>query len=522
MNKYTRLYRQKTKREYQKIINLFDKSSETSAKTEVLSGITVAFTLIPEAVAFAILAGLSPLTGLYGAIVMCFVTAILGGRPGMISGAAGATAIVIIALVQSHGFEYVLATVVLAGILQMMAGAMRLGKLIRLVPHPVIFGFVNGLAIIIFTSQIDQFKDPSGNWLTGTSLYILLALVALTILIIWFLPKITKAFPASLAAIIAVFAVAYIFKIDTKTVSDIASIKGGFPPFHIPMVPLNYESLQVIFPYAIIFASVGLVESLLTLNIVDELTETRGNGNREAVAQGAANITSGFFSGMGGCAMIGQSLINISNGARARLSGIVAALMLLVFVMFGSNLIGQVPMAALTGLMIMVAIGTFEWASLRTFNKYPESDILVMILVTLVTVFLKNLALAVLIGVIIAALVFAWDNAIRIRARKRIDENGVKHYEIYGPLFFASTTAFNEKFDPVNDPDEVIVDFEESRVVDMSAIEALNKLTERYHKHGKKIYLKHLSPDCRKLIKNAESVIMVNIIEDPTYNVMRD
>lgn len=522
MNKYTRLYRQKTKREYQKIINLFDKSSETSAKTEILSGITVAFTLIPEAVAFAILAGLSPLTGLYGAIVMCFVTAILGGRPGMISGAAGATAIVIIALVQSHGFEYVLATVILAGILQMMAGAMRLGKLIRLVPHPVIFGFVNGLAIIIFTSQIDQFKDPAGNWLTGTSLYILLALVALTILIIWFLPKITKAFPASLAAIIAVFAVAYIFKIDTKTVSDIASIKGGFPPFHIPMFPLNYETLQVIFPYAIIFAGVGLVESLLTLNIVDELTETRGNGNREALAQGAANITSGFFSGMGGCAMIGQSLINISNGARARLSGIVAALMLLVFVMFGSNLIGQVPMAALTGLMIMVAIGTFEWASLRTFNKYPKSDILVMVLVTLVTVFLKNLALAVLIGVIIAALVFAWDNAIRIRARKRIDENGVKHYEIYGPLFFASTTAFNEKFDPVNDPDEVIVDFEESRVVDMSAIEALNKLTERYHKHGKKIYLKHLSPDCRKLIKNAESVIMVNIIEDPTYNVMRD
>lgn len=522
MNKYTRLYRQKTRKEYQKIINLFDKSSETSAKTEVLSGITVAFTLIPEAVAFAILAGLSPLTGLYGAIVMCFVTAILGGRPGMISGAAGATAIVIIALVQSHGFEYVLATVILAGILQMMAGAMRLGKLIRLVPHPVIFGFVNGLAIIIFTSQIDQFKDPSGNWLTGTSLYILLALVALTILIIWFLPKITRAFPASLAAIIAVFAVAYIFKIDTKTVSDIASIKGGFPPFHIPMVPLNYETLQVIFPYAIIFAGVGLVESLLTLNIVDELTETRGNGNREALAQGAANITSGFFSGMGGCAMIGQSLINISNGARARLSGIVAALMLLVFVMFGSNLIGQVPMAALTGLMIMVAIGTFEWASLRTFNKYPKSDILVMVLVTLVTVFLKNLALAVLIGVIIAALVFAWDNAIRIRARKRIDENGVKHYEIYGPLFFASTTAFNEKFDPVNDPDEVIVDFEESRVVDMSAIEALNKLTERYHKHGKKIYLKHLSPDCRKLIKNAESVIMVNIIEDPTYNVMRD
>lgn len=522
MNKYARLYRQKTKSEYQKVINLFDKSSDTNAKTEVLSGLTVALTLIPEAVAFAIIAGLSPLTGLYGAIVMCFVTSILGGRPGMISGAAGATAIVIVSLVQSHGVEYVLATVVLAGIIQMLAGISKLGKLIRLVPHPVIFGFVNGLAIIIFTSQINQFKDASGNWITGTSLYVLMLLVSVTILIIWFLPKITKAFPSSLAAVLAVFAISYVFNIDTKTVGDIASIKGGFPPFHIPMVPLNLETLQIIFPYAIIFAGVGLVESLLTLNIVDELTESRGNGNREAFAQGAANVTSGFFSGMGGCAMIGQSLINISNGARARLSGIVAAVMLLIFVMFGSNLIGQVPMAALTGLMIMVAIGTFEWASLRTFNKFPKSDVLVMVLVTLVTVFLKNLALAVLVGVIIAALVFAWDNAIRIRARKRIDEDGVKHYEIYGPLFFGSTTAFNEKFDPINDPEVVVVDFEESRVVDMSAIETLNKLTERYHKHNKKIYLKHLSPDCRKLIQNAESVIMVNLIEDPTYNVMRD
>jgi SulP family sulfate permease len=452
--------------------------------------------------------------------MMGFVTSILGGRPGMISGATGAIAVVIVVLAKTHGVEYVFATVILAGIIQMLAGFLKLGKLIRLVPHPVIFGFVNGLAIIIFMSQLDQFKDASGNWLTGSNMYILLALVGLTMLIIWGLPKITKAVPASLTAILVVFGLVYFLKLDTKTVGDIASIKGGFPPFHIPQIPFNLETLQIIFPYAAIVAGVGLIESLLTLNIIDEITETRGHSNREAVAQGTANILSGFFSGMGGCAMLGQSLINVSNGARARLSGIVASVMLLVFVMFGSGLIEKVPMAALTGLMIMVAIGTFEWASLRTFTKFPKSDILVMVLVTLVTVYLHNLALAVLIGVIIAALVFAWDNAKRIRARKFVDDNGVKHYEIYGPLFFGSTTAFTEKFDVLNDPEEVIIDFKESRVVDMSAIEALNKLTERYYKHNKKIHLKHLSPDCRKLIKNAESIIDVNVIEDPTYNVM--
>ena len=402
----------------------------------------------------------------------------------------------------------------------MLAGFLKLGKLIRLVPHPVIFGFVNGLAIIIFMSQLDQFKDVSGNWLTGSNLYLLLALVGLTMLIIWGLPKITKAVPASLTAILVVFGLVYFLKLDTKTVGDIASIKGGFLPFHIPNIPFNFQTLQIIFPYAAIVAGVGLIESLLTLNIVDELTESHGHSNREAVAQGTANILSGFFSGMGGCAMIGQSLINVSNGARKRLSGIVASVMLLVFVMFGSSLIEKVPMAALTGLMIMVAIGTFEWASLKTFTKFPKSDILVMVLVTLITVFLHNLALAVLIGVIIAALVFAWDNAKRIRARKFVDDNGVKHYEIFGPLFFGSTTAFTEKFDVLNDTEEVIIDFKESRVVDMSAIEALNKLTERYHKQNKKIHLKHLSPDCRRLIKNAESIIDVNVIEDPTYNVM--
>lgn len=505
-----------------KYFNIFDLSLKVDYKTEVLSGLTVALALVPEAVAFALIAGLSPLTGLYAAFVMGLITSIFGGRPGMISGATGAVAVVIVVLAKSHGVEYIFATVVLAGILQMSAGFLRLGKLIRLVPHPVIFGFVNGLAIIIFMSQLAQFKDVSGNWLTGTPLYILLGLVLLTMAIIFGLPKLTKAIPASLAAILVVFGIVAFFGIETKTVGDIASIQGGFPPFHIPSVPFTLETLILIFPYAAIVAGVGLIESLLTLNIVDEITETRGRGNKEAVAQGAANILSGLFSGMGGCAMIGQSLINVSNGARARLSGIVAAVMLLVFVMFGSSLIEKVPMAALTGLMIMVAIGTFEWASLKTFTKMPKSDIFVMVMVTLVTVVLHNLALAVIIGVIIAALVFAWDNAKRIRARKSVDDNGVKHYEIYGPLFFGSVTAFNEKFDVLNDPNEVIIDFAESRVVDMSAIEALNKITERYHKVGKKIHLKHLSPDCKKLLKNAEEIIDVNVLEDPTYKVAVD
>jgi SulP family sulfate permease len=507
---------------YTKYINLFDFKQEVNYKTEILSGLTVALALVPEAVAFALIAGLSPLTGLYAAFMVGLVTSIFGGRPGMISGATGAVAVVLVTLAKSHGVEYIFATVVLAGIIQMAAGFLRLGKLIRLVPHPVIFGFVNGLAIIIFMSQLDQFKDVSGNWLTGSALYVLLGLVLLTMAIIYFLPKLTKAIPASLSAILVVFGIVAFFGIETKTVGDIASIQGGFPPFHIPNIPLNVETLLLIFPYAAIVAGVGLIESLLTLNIVDEITETRGRGNKEAVAQGAANILSGLFSGMGGCAMIGQSLINVSNGARARLSGIVAAVMLLVFVMFGSSLIEKVPMAALTGLMIMVSIGTFEWASLKTFTRFPKSDIFVMVMVTLVTVFRHNLAEAVIYGVIISALVFAWDNAKRIRARKYVDENGVKHYEIYGPLFFGSVTAFNEKFDVLNDPDEVIIDFAESRVVDMSAIEALNKITERYHKVGKKVHLKHLSPDCKTLLKNAEKVIDVNVMEDPTYKVMID
>jgi SulP family sulfate permease len=505
-----------------KYLNLFDFSQEVNYKTEILSGLTVALALVPEAIAFALIAGLSPLTGLYAAFVMGLVTSILGGRPGMISGATGAVAVVIVSLAKDFGVEYVFATVILAGLLQMAAGFLRLGKLMRLVPHPVIFGFVNGLAIIIFMSQLVQFQDMEGNWLTGTPLYVLLGLVLLTMFIIWGLPRLSKVVPSSLVAILTIFGIVVFFNIDTRTIGDIASIKGGFPPFHIPEIPFSFETLQIIFPYAAVVAGVGLIESLLTLNIVDEITETRGRGNKEAVAQGTANILSGLFSGMGGCAMIGQSLINTSNGARARLSGIVAAVMLLIFIMFGAGLIERVPMAALTGLMIMVALGTFEWASLRTFRRMPKSDVLVMVLVTLVTVFLHNLALAVLVGVIISALVFAWDNAKRIRARKYIDDGGVKHYEIYGPLFFGSTTLFAAKFDVLSDPNEVIIDFRESRVVDMSAIEALNKITERYQKVGKRVHLRHLSKDCIRLLKNADDIIEVNVLEDPTYKVVVD
>lgn len=501
---------------------LFDFRQAVDYRLEILSGLTVAMALIPEAVAFALIAGLSPLTGLYAAFMVGLVASVLGGRPGMISGATGAVAVVLAALALSHGPEYIFATVILAGVLQLLAGVLKLGKLMRLVPQPVIFGFVNGLAIIIGGSQIEQFKDDGGAWLAGESLAVFAGLTLLSMAIIAFLPKLTKKVPAGLTAILVVFGLAAALGIDTKTVGDLASIQGGFPPFHLPEVPVTWETLTIIFPYAAVVAGVGLIESLLTLNILDEITGTRGQGNRECVAQGAANVLSGLFSGMGGCAMIGQSLINVSSGARARLSGIVAAVMLLVFIVFGAPLIEQLPMAALTGLMIMVAIGTFEWASLKTFRRMPTSDVFIMVLVTLVTAVLHNLALAVLIGVVVAALVFAWDNAVRIRARKRVDEQGWKHYELYGPLFFGSTTVFAEKFDVEGDPEHVVLDFQESRVVDMSAIEALNRLTARYAKARKTVHLRHLSQDCRALIDKAESIIEVNHFEDPTYKVVRD
>ena len=463
------------------LFNLYDRSKKINVLIEVLSGITVSIALVPEAIAFALIAGLSPLTGLYAAFSIGLITSIFGGRPGMISGATGAIAVVIVSLAQSHGVEYIFATVILAGIIQMTAGFLRLGKFIRLVPHSVMFGFVNGLAIVIFLAQVASFKvmDADGQlgWMTGPQLNIMLCLVLLTMVIIWGMPRLTKAIPASLVAILVVTAIVLGFDVDTRNVGDISSIQGGFPPFHIPDLPFNFDTLVIIFPYAFIVAGVGLIESLLTLNLIDEITETRGKSNKEAVAQGLANFVTGFFSGMGGCAMIGQSLINISSGARARLSVIVASVMLLVFIMFGADYIERMPIAALTGLMIMVAIGTFEWASVRAIGKMPNRDNLVGFIVAAITVLLHNLALAVLIGVIIYALVFAWENAKRIRARKYIDEDGVKHYEIYGPLFFGSAQAFAGKFDVKSDPDSVIIDFKESRVNDMSGIEALNKIT---------------------------------------------
>lgn len=494
-----------------------------NSKNEILSGLTVALALVPEAVAFSLIANVSPLVGLYTAFIIGLITSILGGRPGMISGATGAVAVVVVGLVIMHGVEYLFASVVLMGLIQILVGVLRLGKLIRLVPHPVIFGFLNGLAIVIFMSQFEQFKTTGANgvqeWLSGQAVYIMIGLVLLTMAIIHFLPKLTKDVPSSLTAILVIWGIVIFGGIETKTVGDIASIAGGFPEFHLPMVPLNWETLSIIFPFSLIMALVGLIESLLTLSVIDEMTESRGRGNKECVAQGVANITTGFFGGMGGCAMIGQSIINVSSGGRFRLSGIVAAISLLLFILFGSSLIEQVPMAALVGLMFMVAIGTFEWASLRIFRKVPIIDVLVMVIVALVTVIFHNLAVAVLIGVVVSALAFAWESAKRIRARKYVDEKGYKHYEIYGPLFFGSTTAFGEKFDIQNDPEHVVIDFKESRIMDHSAIEAVSKITERYAKVGKTAHLRHLSDDCRRLLDKADAIIEVNHFEDPTYKV---
>jgi SulP family sulfate permease len=508
-----------------KVFNLFDFSQKVNYKNEILAGLTVAMTMIPESLSFAILAGFPPLVGLYAAFIAGLVTAVFGGRPGMVSGGAGATVVVVIALMRSDGIEFVFAAVALAGIFQILVGLFKLGKFIRLVPQPVMYGFVNGLAVIIFMSQLDQFKaviNGELTWLQGESLYIMLGLVALTIAIVVLLPKITKAVPSSLVAIIVVFALVLVFGIDTKTVQDIASVEGGFPPFHIPNIPWTFETLKIIAPYSLIFAAVGLTEGLLTLNLVDEITGTRGKSNRECIAQGSSNILNGFFNGMGGCPMIAQTLVNLSAGSRARLSGIIAAITILIIILFGAPVIGKLPMAALVGVMVMVAVGTFEWASFRILNKMPRHDIFVIILVAVITILLHNLALAVLIGVIISALVFAWESAKRIRARTYIDENGAKHYEIYGPLFFGSTMNFMDKFDIDTDPLEVIINFKESRVNDMSAIDALNNLTKKYNDAGKTVHLKYLSNDCIQLLKNAEAVIDVNILEDPNYKVMSE
>ena len=507
-------------------INFFNTTGQKiNFKNEILAGLTVAMTMIPESLSFAILAGLSPLTGLYAAFLMGIVTGIFGGRPGMVSGGAGATVVVLIALAASHGIQYLFAAVALAGAIQLLVGILKLGKFVRLIPQPVMYGFLNGLAIIIFMAQLEQFKVSDNGlsaWMSGTPLFIMVGLTALTILIVKLTPKITKAIPSSLVAILVLFLLVVVFNIDTKQVVDIASVSGGFPSFHIPEVPLSVETLQIIFPYALIMAGVGLVESLLTLNMVDEITNTKGNSNKEAMAQGTANVVNGFFGGMGGCAMVAQSLVNLNSGGRTKLSAMIGAITILVVILVGGPVIEMIPMAALVGVMMMVAIDTFQWASFSIIRKMPKSDIFVGMLVAVITVLLHNLALAVLIGVIVSALVFAWDNAKRIRARKSTDADGNKIYEIYGPLFFGSTTHFTEKFDVNNDPHTVIIDFKESRIVDMSAIDTLKKLTEKYAANNKKLVLRHLSKDCILLLDNAKGYIEVNLDEDPTYRVLPD
>ena len=492
-------------------------------KNEILAGLTVAMTMIPESLSFAILAGLSPLIGLYGAFIMGIVTAIFGGRPAMVSGGAGATVITLIALNATYGEQYIFAAVALAGVFQIVVGVFKLGRFVRLIPQPVMYGFLNGLAVVIFMSQIEQFKSTTNgitSWLSGTPFYTMAGLTLITVLVVYFFPKLTKIIPASLVAILVTFLLVIGFNIDTKTVGDIASIKGELPSFHIPSVPFTLETLKIILPYSIIMGSVGLIETLLTLTLVDEVTETKGTSNKECLAQGAANITNGFFGGMGGCAMIAQTFVNLDAGSRSRLGPAIGAITILIIILIGAPVIEKIPMAALVGVMMMVAISTFKWGFFKLITKMPKSDVFVSILVAIITIVLHNLALAVFVGVIVSALVFAWDNAKRIRARKTVDENGRKIYEIYGPLFFGSTSTFLEKFEINSDPKEIIIDLKESRIVDMSAIEALNIITSKYAQQDKIVILRHLSKDSIRLLENAKSVIEVNIEEDPTYNVM--
>ena len=511
----------------------FTQFTPNRIKIELLSGLTVALALVPEAVAFAFVAGVHPLVGLYAAFIVGLVTAVIGGRPGMISGATGALAVVMVSLFAQHGVEYLFATVVLMGILQLAAGIFRFGKFIRLVPHPVMLGFVNGLAIVIFMAQLTQFQVPGtaevsahgmsgGEWMSGWPLAVMLALVGLTMAIIWLLPKFTKIIPAPLAGIGIVAAVVIGFGLDVPRVGDLASIQGGLPSFHMPSVPLTFETFKIILPYAVILAAIGLIESLLTLNLVGEITGKRGGASQECVAQGTANLITGFFGGMGGCAMIGQSMINVKSGGRTRLAGIAAALFLLAFILVGSGLIEQIPLAALVGVMFMVVIGTFAWNSLRIMTRIPLLDAAVIVLVTIVTVF-YDLATAVVVGVIVSALAYAWNNARRIHVIERdsVRTPGAHVYEIEGPLFFGSTDGFAELFHPETDPDVVIVDFMRSRVVDQSALQAIEDLARRYEALGKTLQLRHLSRDCHKLLSKAGQ-LMVDSDDDPEYAIAVD
>lgn len=502
-----------------------------SWRIEVLAGLTVALALVPEAVAFAFVAGVHPLVGLYAAFIVGLITALIGGRPGMISGATGALAVVMVSLVATHGVEYLFATVVLMGIIQILAGIFKTGKFIRLVPHPVMLGFVNGLAIVIFLAQMNQFKVPGtvqntghgvggGEWLSGIPLTMMLGLVGLTMLIIWIMPRVTKAIPAPLAGIGIVAALVITFGLDVPRVGDLASIKGGLPTFHLPKVPLTFETLEIIFPYALILSAIGLIESLLTLNLVGEVTGKRGGASQECVAQGIANTVTGFFGGMGGCAMIGQSMINVKSGGRSRFSGICAALFLLAFIVVAAPAIEQIPLAALVGVMFMVVIGTFAWKSLTILRKVPLTDAAVIVLVTVVTV-MTDLAIAVVVGVIVSALTYAWQNATRIRAKTYVTPEGAKVYQVQGPLFFGSTAGFTEMFEPKNDPSVVIVDFADSRVADQSALTAIETVAGKYEAAGKSVQLRHLSRDCHGLLSRAGQLV-ISSDEDPDYQIAAD
>ena len=516
------------------MFNLINRTNQ-NFRADVLSGTTVALALVPEAVAFAFVAGVEPMVGLYGAFLMGLIASIVGGRPGMISGATGATAVVMVALVASHGVQYLFAALLLSGTFQILAGVFKLGKYIRMVPHPVMLGFVNGLAIVIFLAQLGQFKvaGPDGlEWMQGQPLAIMAGLIVLTMLIIHFLPKLTTIVPSSLVAIIVVTLISLYAGVDTRTVIDFvkdmlpaeqaatATLKGELPSFAIPMVPFNLETLQVILPYSLILAGVGLIESLLTLTLIDEITNTRGRGNRECIGQGVANVTNGFFGGMGGCAMIGQSMININSGGRGRLSGITAAVVLLALILFGAQLIELIPIAALVGVMFMVVLGTFEWSSFRIIRKIPASDAFILVLVSGVTV-AADLAIAVIVGVIVSALVFAWKHAQHIEVSTYTTEEGSKVYDLRGPIFFGSVANFKELFDPENDPNDVIIEFKRSRVSDHSGIEALDNLADRYLAQGKTLHLRHLSPECVQLLNRAGDLCEVSRL-DPQYHVASD
>ncbi len=530
------------------MFSLINKNSRATARLDILSGLTVALALVPEAIAFAIAADVPPLVGLYAACIVGFITAAIGGRPGMISGATGALAVVMVHLVskgndlgqqltepvQNYGLVVLFATVVLMGLIQVLAGLFKLGKFIRMVPHPVMLGFVNGLAIVIGLAQFKQFQtlDGDGNlvWMTGKPLLIMLVLVLATMLIIQFLPKLTRLIPSTLAAIILLSLAVIALDLDTMTVKDVlvnmtgnaeATMSGGLPDFAIPAIDLGVETLILIVPYAFILAAIGLIESLLTLTLIDELTETQGSSNRECIGQGLANIVTGFFGGMGGCAMIGQSMININSGGRTRLSGISAAVFLLLFILFAAPLIERIPVAVLIGVMFMVVIGTFEWTSLRLFGKVPASDVFVTVLVMVITVWM-DLAIAVIVGVIVSALIFAWEHAKQMIVRRDYLDDGSKIYYPQGALFFGSVANFSEQFTPKEDPDKVIIDFINAKVVDHSGIEAIDALATRYERRGKELHIRHLSPDCRDLLSKAKGYVDIDKLEDPDYRIARD